>query len=40
MFSIDSVIDMLARLGVRVRLVLEPARRRGLTPPIRRTVRQ
>ena len=27
LFSTDSLIDMLARLGVRVRLVLKPARR-------------
>ena len=28
LFSTDSLIDMLARLGVEVRLVLKPARRR------------
>jgi predicted XRE-type DNA-binding protein len=28
LFSTDSLIDMLARLGVRVRFVLKPARRR------------
>ena len=28
LFSTDSLIDMLARLGVRVRVVLKPARRR------------
>ena len=28
LFSTDSLIDMLARLGVHVRLVLKPARRR------------
>lgn len=28
LFSTDSLIDMLARLGVRVRLVLKPVRRR------------
>lgn len=28
LFSTDSLIDMLARLGVRVRLVVKPARRR------------
>lgn len=27
LFSTDSLIDMLARLGIRVRLVLKPARR-------------
>jgi predicted XRE-type DNA-binding protein len=26
LFSTDSLIDMLARLGVRVRIVLKPAR--------------
>jgi predicted XRE-type DNA-binding protein len=29
LFSIDTLIDMLARLGVRTRLVLEPRRRRA-----------
>ncbi|MPZ75126.1 MAG: transcriptional regulator [Deltaproteobacteria bacterium] len=28
LFSTDALIDMLARLGVRVRLVLKPSRRR------------
>jgi predicted XRE-type DNA-binding protein len=28
LFSIDTLIDMLARLGVRTRLVLQPRRRR------------
>jgi predicted XRE-type DNA-binding protein len=28
LFSADSLIDMLARFGVEVRLVLKPARRR------------
>jgi predicted XRE-type DNA-binding protein len=28
LFSIDTIIDMLARLGVRVKIVLEPSRRR------------
>jgi predicted XRE-type DNA-binding protein len=28
LFSTDSLIDMLARLGIRVRLVLKPVRRR------------
>jgi predicted XRE-type DNA-binding protein len=28
LFSTDSLIDMLARLGVHVRIVLKPARRR------------
>ncbi len=28
LFSIDSLIDMLARLGVRVRLVITPSRKR------------
>jgi predicted XRE-type DNA-binding protein len=28
LFSIDTLIDMLARLGVRTRLVLQPCRRR------------
>ena len=32
LFSTDSLIDMLARLGVHVRLVLKPARR-VLVPP-------
>jgi predicted XRE-type DNA-binding protein len=27
LFSTDALIDMLARLGVRVRLVLKPSRR-------------
>lgn len=27
LFSIDAIIDMLARLGVRVKIVLEPSRR-------------
>ena len=29
LFSIDTLIDMLARLGVRTRLVLQPRRRRA-----------
>ena len=29
LFSIDTLIDMLARLGVRTRLVLQPHRRRA-----------
>jgi predicted XRE-type DNA-binding protein len=29
-FSTDSLIDMLARLGVRVRLVIRPTRSRGV----------
>lgn len=29
LFSTDSLIDLLVRLGVRVRVVLKPARRRG-----------
>src|SRR3989337_2996940 len=29
LFSIDTLIDMLARLGVRARLVLQPRRRRA-----------
>src|SRR6202795_4586205 len=29
LFSIDTLIDMLARLGVRARLVLQPGRRRA-----------
>jgi predicted XRE-type DNA-binding protein len=29
LFSIDTLIDMLARLGVRVKLVLQPSRRRA-----------
>ena len=28
LFSTDALIDMLARLGIRVRLVLKPSRRR------------
>jgi predicted XRE-type DNA-binding protein len=28
LFSVDSLIDMLARLGVRVRLVITPSRKR------------
>jgi predicted XRE-type DNA-binding protein len=28
LFSVDSLIDMLARLGIRVRLVVTPSRRR------------
>jgi predicted XRE-type DNA-binding protein len=28
LFSTDTIIDMLARLGVRVKIVLEPSRRR------------
>lgn len=30
LFSIDTLIDMLARLGVRTRLVLQPRRRAGV----------
>ena len=39
LFSTDTLIDMLARLGVYVRFVLKPSRRRlkvarpGVTPP-------
>ena len=29
LFSIDTLIDMLARLGVRAKLVLQPSRRRA-----------
>ena len=29
LFSIDTLIDMLARLGVRTRLILQPHRRRA-----------
>ena len=29
LFSIDTLIDMLARLGVRVKLMLQPSRRRA-----------
>ena len=29
LFSIDTLIDMLARLGIRVKLVLQPRRRRA-----------
>jgi len=29
LFSIDTLIDMLARLGIRTRLVLQPRRRRA-----------
>jgi predicted XRE-type DNA-binding protein len=29
LFSIDTLIDMLARLGMRARLVLQPSRRRA-----------
>jgi predicted XRE-type DNA-binding protein len=29
LFSIDTLIDMLARLGIRARLVLQPRRRRA-----------
>ena len=29
LFSIDTLIDMLARLGIRAKIVLQPARRRA-----------
>ena len=30
LFSIDTLIDMLARLGVRTKLILQPGRRNGV----------